>query len=386
MKLREKYIKWMAIILVIAYGVSAFYLYYNQSITDFSAKPILFESDLPLHISMIIEDGWYYSFTAYAYVLLYYLFGKSTLGIALLLAVATMATVIITGRLIEYLSKNKIGKVGAVFLSLMINFVMPIFVSAVGEFRYVSYQSPNVWHNSTYILMRVFAVMALLYYFKLEEKYIKGITLKEWIVFALLMVVTTGIKPSFLFVFSPIVGFFLLKDLIKTKSLKKILIFGASLLPSGIVILWQNAVLFGEETGNGVIFNPWYTFSIRTAIPKIAIILSALFAILVVMVCLKELLRDKKYLFIILMTGLGFLQALCLTESGSRSVDGNFLWGYSLCLYFLFVITAIKALIMKNEGIYKFIKPVLLVVFVAHLACGIYYYIELLQGTSYFMR
>ena len=42
---------------------------------------------------MIVEDGWYYSFTAYAYKLLYVLCGGSTFGIAFFLAAVCTATV-----------------------------------------------------------------------------------------------------------------------------------------------------------------------------------------------------------------------------------------------------------------------------------------------------
>ena len=179
---------------------------------------------------------------------------------------------------------------------------MPVYLQFVGEFRYVSYQCGNIWHNSTYLCMRMVALATLLYYFRLEKKYRNGITWKEWVIFALLNVICTGIKPSFLVAYSPIVGVFLLVDLFKKVPLGKILMFGSALLPSGGVILWQNAVLFGEETGHGIGFDPWFAFSRHAAIPKLAVLCSALFCGVVILLTVKQIFADRKYLFIICMT------------------------------------------------------------------------------------
>ena len=77
-------------ILTAVYGLACLWLYYRQSVADLSGSgPLPYQSDLPLHISMVVQDGWYYSFTAYAYKALYVLFGGGTFGIALLLAAAS---------------------------------------------------------------------------------------------------------------------------------------------------------------------------------------------------------------------------------------------------------------------------------------------------------
>ncbi|MFI3237759.1 MAG: hypothetical protein R3Y47_06990 [Lachnospiraceae bacterium] len=371
---------------MVLYAISLFWLYYNQSIADFTQTEILYQSDLPLHISMIIEDGWYYSFTAYAYIVLYLLFGKTTIGIALLLTIVSVASVYATKRLLDVLFQEKQEDRCTLALAICLNFVMPIFISQVGEFRYVSYQSANIWHNSTYIMMKFFAIIVVQLYFKMMDTYGTTITCRNWITYMLLVVIATGIKPSFLVTFSPIVGFFLLYDLIHKTSWKQVLLFGSALLPAGIVILWQNLVLFGEDTGNGIVFDPWYTFSLHANIPKLAVVCSALFCGLVGVLTLKLLRKDRKYLFIVCMTILGFLQALCFTESGTRAVDGNFLWGYSLCLFFLFTVTAVKWIELQKNGGWKYIRIMLGAVFAWHLYCGIYFYLELLSGTTYFMR
>lgn len=374
-------------VLVALYGIACLWLFYRQSVADLTVEgAIPYESDLPLHISMIIEDGWYYSFTAYAYKLLYMLFGGTTFGIALFLSVCAAATVYVTESFVCRLGKYGKKTWFTLSLALSLNFVMPVYIRAAGEYRYVSYQSGNIWHNSTYICMRLAALAALLGYFKLEEKYREGITRKEWCGFALLNFVCTGIKPSFLLVFSPVMGIFLLADLFRRVPLKRILVFGSALLPSGLVILWQNSVLFGEETGNGMEFRPWYTFALHANITKLAVLCSVLFCGLVVALTLKKVLSEKHYLFILAMTLLGFLEALCLVESGSRAADGNFLWGYSFCLFALFAVCAVKWLEFSGRGMQRVLRIGLGLVYAWHLYCGLYFFVNLAAGASYWMR
>lgn len=374
-------------VLIAIYGIACFWLFYRQSIADLTVKGASpYQSDLPLHISMIVEDGWYYSFTAYIYKLLYVLCGGSTVGIALFLALCAWATVYVMEAFLRCIGNYGEKNWFTLLLALSLHFVMPCFLRVAGEYRYVSYQSGNIWHNSTYLCMRLFALVTLLYYFRLEEKYREGLTWREWVGFALLNLICTGIKPSFLVVFSPIMGVRLFVELFRKVPLKRILVFGSALLPSGLVILWQNAVLFGEDTGNGIGFRPWYTFSLHANMTKLAVVCSVLFCGCVILVTMKQLLTDRKYRFIAMMSVLGFGEALCLVESGTRAVDGNFLWSYSFCLFVLFAVCAMKWLEFGKEGKQRVIRVGLGLVYAWHLYCGLYYFVRLVCGESYWMR
>lgn len=181
--LKEKKVWRTAVhIFVFLYAVACLWLFWQQSVADLSVEgEIPYQSDLPLHISMIVEDGWYYSFTAYAYKLLYVLCGGSTFGIAFFLAAVCTATVYAMESLVCRLGKYEEKSWFTLLLALSLNLVMPVYVRAVGEYRYVSYQAGNIWHNSTYLCMRLAALIALLCYFRLEKKYRQGITWREWL-------------------------------------------------------------------------------------------------------------------------------------------------------------------------------------------------------------
>ena len=128
--MKSRMSKYTAFILwgvILAYGGLCFYLFYMQSIQPLDYNNRYFQSDLPYHISMIIDDGWYYSFTAYAYQLLYRLGGNGTVLIALFLAAASVLCVFLTERLLELLTGRKKPDALTLGCALALNLVMPFF-------------------------------------------------------------------------------------------------------------------------------------------------------------------------------------------------------------------------------------------------------------------
>lgn len=377
------------ICMVALYGISCLYLYLQQSVQPLDYNNRYFQSDLPYHISMIIDDGWYYSFTAYAYQVLYFLAGNKVWPIAVLLAVVSVGTVILTECLLRGLSKQKKGTALTWGGALILNLVMPFFFEWAGAYRYVSYQSGNLWHNSTYICMRLFALASMIVYLKIEENYKEKIDWKQWSLFMILLVITTGIKPSFLTVFAPAMALKLVWDLFHNIPFKQIFIFGCAVLPACGVVLWQNMVLFGEDTGQGFAWNPWYTFSLHADRPKAAVLCSIAFPLVILLCSLKELWKDKNYYFAWVLTGIGFLEALLLAETGSRSRDGNFVWGYCFAIFYLFLLSFRKWLGMwnceKHRKIWRVLFMLAGLVLFYQLYCGVYFFLRLLDGETYFM-
>nr|WP_297864254.1 hypothetical protein [uncultured Acetatifactor sp.] len=371
------------------YGILCTYLFYMQSVQPLDYNNRYFQSDLPYHISMIIDDGWYYSFTAYIYQVLYRLAGNSTALIAGFLAVVQVLSVLLTERLLRLLFDR--GKISVLTLAsaLGLNLVMAFFWPYAGSYPYVSYQAGNIWHNSTYQCMKPAAIAAVLCYLNLEKNYRQKITLRQWLLLSGLLVLTTGIKPSFLTVFAPMLAIKLLADLCRKVSFRQVFLLGSAVLPSLGVILWQNAVLFGTETGHGITFSPWYTFSLHANRTKLAVLCSIAFPLAVLLFSLKELFRDRRYLFFWGVTGIGFLEALCLAETGSRSRDGNFLWGYCIAIFLIFVFSFEKwLLLLKKEKHVLYYRTCFVIascVLAYQIFCGVCFFARLLQGETYFM-
>lgn len=410
--LAEKYRKPVCWLVLALYGLLCLYLFYMQSLQPLDYNNRYFQSDLPYHISMIVDDGWYYSFTAYAYQLLYMLFGKSTFGIALFLAGMAVLSIVLTERLLRRINVGTESTAWTFWGAVGLNLVMPFFWETAGKYRYVSYQAGNIWHNSTYICMKVLALACMLTYLKLEENYKEKIRIKDWIVFAVLLVVCTGVKPSFLTVFAPAMALKLLWDLFHKVPFRQIFIFGCGVLPACGVILWQNAVLFGEETGQGFSLQPWFTFSLHADRPKLAVLCSIAFPLVVLVCSVRELFRDKQYLFAWTMTGIGFLEALLLAETGSRSNDGNFLWGYCFAIFYMFTVSFLKwkhmchsafaegqrekgqsllsgKKVSGSEKVREWVRKICAltcgIVLLYQLCCGVIFFCRLLTGETYFM-
>ena len=383
----------LSFLVLAAYGVACFYLHYMQSIQPAEYENRYFQSDLPYHISMIIEDGWYYSFTAYVYQILYVLGGNSGVLIAVFLTGMSVGTVLLTKKFLTLEDGAKEKELSLTVQALMCNLVMAFFLPLAGKYRYVSYQNGNLWHNSTYLVMRLIGMATLLYYFRLEKTYGERISAKNWFILTALLAVGTGVKPSFLTVFAPALALKLLWDLFHRVRFRQIFLLGCTVLPSLGVMLWQNAVLFGQDTGNGFHLAPWYTFSLHADRPKAAVLCSLAFPLVVVLFSLKKIFSDKQYFFAWMMTGIGFFEALLLAETGSRSRDGNFLWGYLFALFFLYVYSfrVFKEMLLtrreeKDTKVVSWIPVALCgLVFLYQLYCGVYFFLRLLGGETYFM-
>ena len=390
--MKSKLSKYATLILwgvVLIYGGLCLYLFYMQSVQPLDYDNRYFQSDLPYHISMIIDDGWYYSFTAYVYQLLYLLGGNGTVLIALFLAAASVLCVFLTERLLGLLLGRSRADALTLGYALALNLVMPFFWRYAGEYRYVSYQAGNIWHNSTYQCMKPAALAAIICYLKAEQGYRERLSGRQWLILAGLLVLCTGIKPSFLTVFAPVLAVKLLTDLCRKVPFKQVFLLGSTVLPACGVMLWQNMVLFGEETGHGITLSPWYTFSLHANRTKVAVLCSLAFPLAVLLFSVRELLRDRHYLFAWGMTGVGFLEALLLVETGSRSRDGNFLWGYCIALFLIYVFSLEKWLLMlkakERRLFYRFAFGACGCVLAYQLFCGLVFFGRLLQGETYFM-
>ncbi len=388
----EKWKKWIVCslwVVVAIYGAMCLYLFYMQAIQPLDDNNRYYQSDLPYHISMIVEDGWYYSFTAYVYQFLYTLAGGHMALIAGFLAAVTVLCILLTERLLRLLLSREGTDVLTLAGAISLNFVMPFFWTYAGQYRYVSYQSGNLWHNSTYQCMKLLAIAVVICYSRIQETYKKQMTVRQWMTLALLLLVCTGVKPSFLTVFAPVLAVKLLVDLCGKTPFRQVFLLGSTVLPACGIVLWQNMVLFGQDTGHGITFSPWYTFSLHANRTKLAVLCSIAFPLVVLLFSLGELLRDKNYLFVWGMTGVGFLEALCLVETGSRSRDGNFLWGYCFAIFLVFVVSFQKWLLLwkkRGQGLfYRIAFGIAGCVFGYQVFCGIYFFARLMAGETYFM-
>lgn len=405
------FIRYAIYVVIALYGISSAFLYYKQ--TQWTGGAV-YESDLPAHIKMIIVDGWYYSLTAFVYKALY-MFGNGSVAIAVFLAICTVAAVGLTYILLLRMYEKFVcakddkempdlqNEWSCVLLlgAFLINIVMPCYVKGFSNGRYIGMESANIWHNSTYIVMKPLALLCIILYIDLMDSYQDILSVKSWFAFSFTLVICTGVKPSFLVAFAPMMAVFLLMDLIKGIPFQKVFFFGFTVVPSLLVILFQNAILFGGNTGNGWEIRPGYALSMHSGYPLIAAVLSILFPLVVLVWNVKKLKTDRWISFAWLMAFVGFAEVFLLCETGGRASDGNFMWGYSFAILIIFVVSvllwladiqAVKTDVFskqekksKGNWLYKAYLAGASLVLLYHIYCGVYFYLNLLRGVSYYM-
>ncbi|MBQ4276248.1 MAG: hypothetical protein II717_06970 [Lachnospiraceae bacterium] len=415
------------ILLLAFYFISLIYLHFNQILYPVTGT---FESDLFAHIEMAL-DGWGYSIIAIILRLLMKLPSPIHFAsIAVFLSIFEIASVIVT---YMWLKRLKVKESTSVIFSFILGFVMPMFIVWVQPYRYAGYQSPSIWHNSTYIVMKLLALLCLCTYLGISKRYKEELKISSLVLFSILLTLTTAVKSSFILAFAPAALIFLLIDLYFKVPFKRILLCAMTVIPSIAFMIFQKIVLFGSDTGNSIVFDPLYAVYLRTGKPYITMILSAAFPVIVFLFNIvpvikdtvkdikgRTILRHRVFLFSWTMWFFSFLMLILLRETGERELDDNFAWGYDFALFALFVISSVyfintvkkmygmldlKQYAMKINAEKKDeengkkikrtsrIKTILTILYIEigcvllfyHLYCGLYFFVRLLQGATFFM-
>ena len=374
--------------LIVIYGFFCWYLYYNQLLYPVTLK---FEADTPVHVSMAVEDGFYYSVTGLLYIILCKLpFENFT--ISFLLAFMTAFSVYLTWLLIKKVSEFEKEEIYPYSYAMAFgaNLLMAFYLPFINKQHYIGYQCANMWHNSTYTAMRFFALVTLIVFIDIYKDYKeKGVGIKRWLLLTLLLALSTLCKPSFLTVFAPVFALMLLCDLIKGVKFSKIFSFGSTVFLSLLALFWQSMVLFGSSSGNGYEISPFTALSERGSHPKVTLLLSIIFPLMVLFLHIKDFYKDKLYFGSILIWLVGFLEVFFLNETGERSGDSNFFWGYSIALFIWFLMSIVRLIKDFTLGELTKIKKVwgflCLISFLWHLLSGIWYFSLLLTGVTYFV-
>ena len=387
----EKITEYVFLIALGIYTLLVWYLIYNQLLFPTTGR---FEADTPVHVKMAVEDGFVYSLTSIIYVILCKL-PLANYTISFVLALMSSLSVYYTSKLIITafaLWDTPIKRPLVYIISFASNFVMGFYVNIINKQHYIGYQNANMWHNSTYIAMKLFAIITLINFLVLCESYKNGMCIKAWITFTLSLAITTCCKPSFFVVFAPVMAIMLLVDWIRKTKFIRVFVFGATVFLSIIIMIWESVVLFGSDTGNGYVIAPFAELSRRGDHPKATLILSVAFPLMVLAMHFKNFYKDKLYFGSILIWLVGFCESFFLAETGSREGDGNFLWGYSIALFIWFLASILKLVkdIWEKEfrhfsGFKKAYVILCLLVFGWHVISGLWYFGLLLTGVTYFV-
>ncbi|MGV8906556.1 MAG: hypothetical protein ACOH15_08150 [Acetobacterium sp.] len=361
------------------------YLFYAQSLSFENAYP----SDLGAHISaglglytnyslISVLEGWFVRIIG------------NTIPVALFLASITIMTVTATYYLFKEFFKNtEVNKYLLQLFAFISNFIMAIYLPWINPYQYISNLGPNIYHNSTYLGMKLIGIIVLIQFFRIVDRYLDVIAIKKWLLFAFLLIIANGIKPNFFVFFAPAMFVYLLIDLINAKGKKSlnVLILGSAVLPSLLILVIQYTLLFNSAADGGITIAFGKMLTMVTDHGFLSIVQSLAFPLFVLCFNLKDLYKDKKYGFIWLLLLIALLQYLLFIETGDRMAHGNWGWGYTYAIFFAFTGSIYKLyenFQERSQSIrgtaYKRIAVMLLTV---HLLCGIVYYGKLLLGGNF---
>ena len=375
-------------------------------------------SDMEAYILEMLGVGSKYSFpypVLFRFAAFLHLFTTPEMAVALATMILNALSMVIIKLAFQYLlgkemeaALPKCKWLAGILISILslslfyISMVYPpqgIYLPGI-KHTYLGVFTPNPFHNATYLAARPFALLAFFWYAKLlpvyEQGYggkwknpISGVSLRDYVLFSLFLLLSTMTKPSFTLVICGAAGILMVYRIIRSgfRNFLPTIQLGCCFIPTFINLLYQYSGVFvpepGEEGGIG--------FGLATAwkhycdnIP-LAVGLAAGFPILVLLLNYKELKKDMIYRFSWQIFGMSLLMLLFMHEKGFRLLDLNFSWGYMYGIFFVFVgslIVLIRTTATKAKHVGLLILEWL--AYGWHLLCGILYFANIFAGNLYY--
>ena len=245
---------------------------------------------------------------------------------------------------------------------------------------YLGVFNGNLYHNMTLLFSRSFVPLDLLLFFRLWDAKRVKLSARDWIAFALCLLITTLFKPSFLGAFAPAVFCLLVFDFVRTRArgVKNEFLIGLAFIPSLAALLWASSVLYAEDfagTSTGVALRaltPAMLFSLAVMYLRGSLLPLWSFSL---QGPREHEQREHLGIFVFVLAA-AILEAVLLTETGYRATHGNFLWG-SFTLYpslFALAIALLWRMLpgLREKGAPRLRAIVGVVLLLGHLVTGVY--------------
>ncbi len=398
--IRSKQAPWrrqmIVLLILIFYFAAMCWLHYQQLYSSDG-----YASDLPTHIQWSVEgtEGKIYSATSLLLAPLYNIFGM--VGVVALLAGAQlMAVVVFAWGLCTTVSD--LAASAGLLLSLAVNLSQAVWIPR-GGYWYLGTVSGTNYHNTTYIMLAPFALLAALWFYRAWAGMRSGLRWKDWLIYTLFLTTATAFKASFVFAFAPSLLILLIVDLVQTRgrNLKREILMGCSVLPSIVLCLLQSIVLFGGESeGLQLIFTvDWAEYPGKVLVwglsneaARRGLIRSFVFIGSVAVLLGRTAWNNFRYRFSFLTFCIAMAEALLLVESGERIADGNLWWGPFICYWILLLESFAAFLCGRGEWkagrrakFWRARVTLCGAALVWHLVSGICFLVLMMQGNSYIM-
>jgi len=239
--------------------------------------------------------------------------------------------------------------------------------------------SPNVWQNSTVIVLMPFA---LLLYFELQ-KFLKDPKTLKISIITILIIMNAIAKPNYLFTIIPSLGIIFIFYKEYWQYLKKFATFIGIIVIVLALQYFLNYVFQVSETNGGeqgIIIKPFHSISIWNGNIPLSLLYSFLFPAFVSIFYFRELIKSREWLFLILNLLIGLTIGYLLCEIGKYEYHMNFMWQNVVNQYLLFCFLIIW--LLKKQLNYKSI--ICFIAFGIHLIFGLSYLYLTFWNGNYF--
>ena len=282
--------------------------------------------------------------------------------------------------------------------SLIMLFTGSMYLPVLHERFYKASWCTFAWHSPTQQLMILFAMLSLLLFLIIYDGYMEHINPLAWIGLMITSLISVWAKPSFMLIFIPtVIVVFLIELAAKAKDgktgrrFRRLFLFGLSMVPSGILILWLNSSIFGEGSENKVAMSiggaDGFGYNIYAAA-----FCGLLFPAIVFLFNLRRL-RELPFQIAIGMLAAGIAEWMVFHEVGTRGEHGNFAWGRQFGCYYMFVCAL--SLAIGNYRDKEFLKgnkflracyfTVLTVTLALHVLSQMYHFYLMFRGHDYYI-
>lgn len=384
---------WAAALLALAvFAVAMAWLHYQQLCSPGGGNDP-YTSDLGQHLGFA-QKGMIYSTTSLLIGPAYGLGGRW--GIAVLLAFFHLAAVAVFARGLRA-ALPRWSCPGRLLASLAVYFAQAVWIPR-GGYWYQGTIIGTIYHNTTYIMLAPFALLAVLAFYRAWQSMAGALDLRAWLIYTVWLTLATSFKASLVFAFAPALLLLLIADLVRTrgKNLRQEVIMGCSVLPSIALCLIQATVLF-SDAGSGVklIFTVdfdrhamlWGPFNEAGVL---GLVRSLVFVAAVGILLGRRAWQSFRYRFSLLVFAVAMAEALLFVESGERLYHANLWWGPFIC-FWVFLLESVAVWLQSwtdwrsgsKQG-YLGVRVMLCgVALLWHIVSGICFLGMLMEGRSY---
>lgn len=383
---RKKRLLWAICLLALAlFAAAMVWLHYQQlCATGRGEDP--YTSDLGQHL-YFAQHGMVYSATSLLIGPAYALGGK--LGISLLLGVFHLAAVAV----FAWGLKAAVPAwclPARLLASLIVNLAQAVYIPR-GGYWYQGTITGTIYHNTTYIMLAPFALLAVLWFYRAWQGIDGKINLRDWLIYTLLLTAATAFKANLIFAFAPALLVLLIADFIRTRAqnIGNEVLMGCSVFPGVGLCILEATVLFTEEgSGLRLIFTTEFDrhamlWGVFNEPALLGLVRSLPFVAAVALLLRRQAFSSFRYKFSLFMFAIAMAEALLLVEGGERLYHANLWWGPFICFWVLWLESVgifFKQLLAKPQSAGPLVCGAALS---WHIISGVCYLVRLMQGISY---